>query len=69
MGLHKTARLLTDVAGVPFYTLIMEVSCESLAAFEAEAQQVMGNAEWRTFYQQLTPLIDSGHREILRTID
>src|SRR5262245_60787378 len=62
-------RLLTDLAGEPYYTLILETTFESLAAWESSSLAVRGNAEWRAWYQKVTPLIDNGERKIYSVLD
>ncbi len=62
------ARLLTDlVAG--FYTVVLEQTFQSMADFENQAQKVMANADWKAWYQKLTPLIESGRREIFTVVE
>ena len=61
-------RLLTDVVG-PSYTMVLEDTYDSLGAFEQAAQHVMGNDEWRAWYQKFLPLVDSGYREIFTIVD
>jgi len=39
-------RLLTDLAGEPFYTFVLETTHDSLAHWEKSSQSVRGNAEW-----------------------
>lgn len=63
----KSMRLLTDLAGPPFYTLVFEASYDSLADFE-QAGKVMDNDEWRAWYAKLSPLADGGHREIFNIV-
>src|SRR4026208_1155413 len=45
-GAEFQVRLLTDVTGA-FYTVVMEITAPSLAAFEAGAPQLMGNKDWQ----------------------
>ena len=66
---RNSTRLLTDVAGQPYYTLILESTFDSLAQWEQSGQAVRKDAAWRTWYQKLVPLIDTGHREILSVIE
>jgi hypothetical protein len=56
-------RYLTDLTG-PFYTLVLEITYESLSAMENEQRNVMGGKEWGEWYQKFIPLVESGHREI-----
>jgi len=66
-GGELSQRLLTDVTG-PFYTVVLELTAPSLAEFEALARETMGTAEWRANYEKLTPLVDSGYREIFNVV-
>jgi hypothetical protein len=62
-GADFQVRLLTDVTG-PFYTVVMEITAPSMAAFEAGAPQLMGNKEWQANYQKIAALVESGYREV-----
>jgi hypothetical protein len=64
----QSHRLLTDIAG-PSYTLAFESTYESLADFESSARAVMGSDEWRSWYQKLIPLVESGYREIFTIVE
>ena len=63
----KDMRLLTDLAGGPYYTLVMETSYDNLADFEGEMHEAL-NDEWRKWYQRFVPLVDGGHREIFNVV-
>ena len=67
-GAPFTSRVLTDVTG-PFYTLVLELTVPSLATFEAEAPRYMGDKDFQANYQQLTPLIESGYREVFTILE
>jgi hypothetical protein len=60
-------RVLTDLTG-EYYTLVMESSFPSLAAWEADMQQLQ-DPEWRQAYSRFTPLVMSGRREIFREVE
>jgi hypothetical protein len=62
-------RLLTDLAGEPYYTLIMETTFESAAAWEQASLVVRGSAEWRGWYQKVLPLIDGGERKLYSVVE
>jgi hypothetical protein len=66
-GVDFSTRLLTDVTG-PFYTVVLEISVPSLAAFEAAAPTLMGNSEFQANYQKMTALVESGYREIFTVV-
>ena len=64
-GAMARSRILTDVSGVPFYTLVFETEHESLAAYESAARELMANPEWHAWYAKVSPLLAGGHREVL----
>jgi hypothetical protein len=67
-GMDQSAtRILTDMVG-PYYTLVLETTVENLAAFEERGRRMMGDDEMRKLYQQFTPLVDSGYREIFTIV-
>jgi hypothetical protein len=68
LGTDFSTRLLTDLTG-PFYTIVLELTVQSLSAFEAAAPLIMGNKEWQANYAKLTPLVESGYREIFTLIE
>jgi hypothetical protein len=63
----RDARLLTDLSG-PYYTLVLETTYDSLAAFEGELRRELTRPEWRGWYDRFTPLVDSGHREMFTVV-
>lgn len=67
--LSAETRVLTDYAGVDYYTLILETSFANLADFERALSELMSTDEWRNWYQRFLPLARSGHREILRVVE
>jgi hypothetical protein len=62
-----SSRLLTDLTG-PFYTVVLEITAPSLAAFEADAPKLMGDKDWQANYQKIVALVDSGSREVFTII-
>ncbi len=62
-------RLLTDLAGPDFYTLVLEGTYASLAEFEQSAQALMAAPEWRAWYPRVTALSQGGYREILNIVE
>lgn len=62
-------RLLTDLAGPAFYTLVLEGTYESLAEFEQAGQALMGSPEWQAWYPQVLALSEGGRREILNIVE
>ena len=61
------SRALTDVVG-DFYTLVLEIECASLQDFERGIGESFANEEWQSWYQQFTPLVQSGRREIMQIV-
>lgn len=61
-------RFLVDYVA-DYYTLVMEMTVEDLAAYEKALASTMADAEWRKLYARLVPLVRSGRREIFRTVD
>lgn len=68
-GLVDDVRLLTDVAGESFYTLVLETTHESLAAWEQAMERLKDNADWREVYPKIASFMDGGRREILSVIE
>jgi hypothetical protein len=62
------SRALTDIVG-DFYTLVLETECASLQDFERGIKESFSAADWQAWYQQLTPLVQSGRREIMQIVD
>jgi len=62
-------RLLTDLAGPDFYTLVLEDTHASLAEWEQAAQRLMAAPEWRAWYPKVSAFCEGGHREILNIVD
>jgi len=66
-GLEFSNRVLTDLTG-PFYTLVLELSMPSLGEFEKSAPRLFGNKEWQANYDKLSPLVQSGYREVFNVV-
>lgn len=62
-------RILTDMVGASYYSIILESTYDSLAQWEQAHQAAKSNAEWRALYEQIVPLTEEGHREILSVIE
>ncbi len=67
-GANFSPRIMTDVTG-PFYTLVLEFTVPSLAAFEADAPRFMADKEFQANYQKMVPLVESGYREVLSIVE
>ena len=59
-------RLLTDVSGEPFWTLIAEASVETVDEFFTMEQALMGDESVRNAMAGYHELVESGRREIYR---
>jgi hypothetical protein len=62
-------RLLTDLAGAPYYTVILETTVDSVSAWEKAHHHMRDVAEWKALYGKIIPLTESGHREILSVVE
>ena len=67
-GVEFSTRVLTDVTG-PFYTLVVELTVPNLASFEAHAPKLFADKEWQANFQKMTPLVESGYREIFTIVE
>jgi len=61
-----TFRLLTDVSGAPFWTLVAEIEVESLDAFDGMQERVFADPEAREAMSGYHDLIEAGRREIYK---
>jgi hypothetical protein len=59
-------RLLTDVSGESFWTLVAEVNVETVDEFFAVEEQLMGDASVRSAMAGYHELVEHGRREIYR---
>jgi hypothetical protein len=66
---RQNARLLSDLVGGPYYTLIMESTFDSLAQWEAAGPALRAEPEWKAWYPQVLTVMDSGRREILSVVE
>jgi len=62
-------RLLTDLAGPDFYTLVFEATYGSLAEFEEQAKRLMSDPAWQAWYPKVGALSVGGHREIFTVVE
>jgi hypothetical protein len=58
--------ILTDVAGEHFWTLVLEMESDSLAAFFAMEEEVMADQEARQAMAGYHDFVVSGRREVFR---
>jgi hypothetical protein len=63
---HEPMRLLTDVSGEPFWTLVAEAKVEKVDDFFAIEQTLMANDTLRRTMADYHELVESGRREIYR---
>ena len=62
-------RLLTDLAGSPYYTIVLESTFDSMAEWEKAHESARTNARWREIYSSIVPLTETGHREVLTVLE
>jgi len=55
-------RVLTDLSG-DFFTVVVEMEAESLAAYERVRDQEFGKPEFAQWFARMLPLVESGRRE------
>ena len=63
---QEPMRLLTDVTGEPFWTIVAEARVEKIDDFFAVEQKLMGNETLRKTMGDYHDLVASGRREIYR---
>jgi hypothetical protein len=63
---HEPMRLLTDVTGEPFWTIVAEAKVEKIDDFFAMEQTLMANETLRKTMADYHDFVDSGRREIYR---
>ena len=59
-------RLLTDVTGEPFWTLVAEANVEQIEDFFAMEQTLMADETLRKTMADYHDLVESGRREVYR---
>ena len=63
---HEPIRLLTDVTGEPFWTIVAEAKVEKIDDFFAIEQTLMANESLRDTMADYHQLVENGRREIYR---
>ena len=63
---HEPMRLLTDVTGEPFWTIVAEARVEKIDDFFAVEQKLTANANIGKVMADYHDLVESGRREIFR---
>jgi len=61
-------RLLTDLAGPSYYTVVLESTFNSVSDWEKAHFAARDNAPWKAIYAKIIPYTESGHREILSVV-
>jgi hypothetical protein len=62
------ARILTDVTG-EFNRVVLEFEIANIGEFEARMRDYQTNEQFKEKMKGYTDLWETGHREILRTVD
>jgi hypothetical protein len=65
---HQPLRLLTDVTGEPFWTVVAEANVEKIEDFFAVEQQLTTNETLRKTMADYHELVENGRREIYRVV-
>jgi hypothetical protein len=63
---HEPMRLLTDVTGEPFWTVVAEANVEKIEDFFAMEHTLMANESLRKTMSDYHELVENGRREIYR---
>ena len=63
---HEPMRLLTDVTGEPFWTIVAEAKVEKIDDFFVIEKSLMANETLRQTMADYHDLVDRGRREIFR---
>jgi hypothetical protein len=63
---HEPMRLLTDVTGEPFWTIVAEAKVEKIEDFFAMEQTLTANESLRKTMADYHDLVEDGRREIYR---
>jgi hypothetical protein len=63
---HEPMRLLTDVTGEPFWTIVAEAKVEKIDDFFAVEQKLTANENVAKAMADYHDLVESGRREIYR---
>jgi hypothetical protein len=63
---HEPLRLLTDVTGEPFWTIVAEANVEKIEDFFDVEQTLMANESLRKTMADYHDLVQDGRREIYR---
>ncbi len=64
---NKSMRMLTDFTG-DSYRLILEMGFDSLAAYEKNLADGMGQGDWKQWYENFKSHVNYSSREILKQV-
>jgi hypothetical protein len=62
----KSCRILTDISGEPFWTVVGEFEVDSVDGFFAMMEKAFANEEARRIMDGYHEMVESGRREIYR---
>ena len=62
-------RLLTDLVGPSYYTVVLESTFKSLGEWEKGHAGAKDNAAWKALYAKIIPYTEIGHREVLSVVE
>jgi len=65
---HEPLRLLTDVTGEPFWTVVAEANVEKIEDFFAMEHRLTANEGLRKTMADYHELVENGRREIYRVV-
>jgi hypothetical protein len=63
-----STRVLTDVTG-RFYTMVLELTVANLATFENHGPRLFADKDFQANVQKVTPLVESGYREVFTIVE
>ncbi len=66
---HQPLRLLTDVSGEPFWTIVAEAQVPTVDAFFATERLLRADERLRNTMADYHDLVESGRREVFRIED
>lgn len=58
----QRGRIMTDLSG-QFFTVVSETEYESFSAWEADAQAILSDPRFATWFERMVPLVEGGRRE------
>ena len=64
----QSVRLLTDLSGPDFYTVVLESTFNSAAEWEKAHLAARDNTKWKELYAKIIPFTEIGRREILSVV-